>query len=101
VFNVPGFSIHHEFKGMLDAGLSSAEAIRIGTLNPAIFFEREGDFGEVVVGGSADLILLSANPFEDINALKEHEGVMVRGRWLSRAAIEKQLFEIAENASEM
>lgn len=101
VFNVPGFSIHHELKGMLDAGLSPAEAIRIGTLNPAIFFEREGDFGEVVVGGSADLILLSANPFEDITALKEHEGVMVRGRWLSREAIEKQLVKIAENASEM
>ena len=34
VFNVPGFSIHHELQGMLDAGLSPADAIRIGTLNP-------------------------------------------------------------------
>ena len=101
VFNVPGFSIHHELQGMLDAGLSPAEAIRIGTLNPAVFFGREGDFGEVAEGASADLILLPASPLEDLKILKEHEGVMVRGRWLSRDRIEQRLAEIAENAKEM
>jgi imidazolonepropionase-like amidohydrolase len=101
VFNVPGFSIHHELQGMLDAGLSPAEAIRIGTLNPAVFFGREGDFGEVVEGASADLILLPANPLEDLSHLKNLEGVMVRGRWLSRTEIDKRLAEIAQNAKEM
>jgi len=101
VFNVPGFSIHHELEGMIDAGLTPAEALRIGTLNPAIFFGREGDFGEVVEGASADLILLPGNPLEDLSVLKEHEGVMVRGRWLSREEIERRLAEIAENASQM
>jgi len=101
VFNVPGFSIHHELQGMLDAGLSPAEAIRIGTLNPAVFFGREGDFGEVAEGASADLILLPANPLEDLSNLKNLEGVMVRGRWLGRAEIAKRLAEIAQNAKEM
>lgn len=98
VFNVPGFSIHHELDAMIRAGLSPLEAIQSGTLNPAIFFNREGEFGEVVEGASADFLLLSANPLEDINALKMPEGVMLRGRWLSRADIDTRLQSIAAKA---
>ena len=98
VFNVPGFSIHHELKGMLDAGLTPLEAIQIGTLNPAIYFEQEGEFGEIVEGASADLLLLNTNPLEDLSALKDLAGVMVRGRWLSKNDIDTRLEGIAENA---
>ncbi len=97
VFNVPGFSIHHELNGMLQSGLTPLEAIQIGTINPAIFFGMEGGFGEVTEGASADLILLNANPLESLEAIKNPEGVMVRGRWLSREAIDKRLEEIAQN----
>jgi len=95
VFNVPGFSIHHELKGMRDAGLTPLEAIQIGTLNPAKFFGMEGEFGEVIEGASADLILLNANPLVDLENLKNPAGVMVRGRWLSRENIKQRLKEIA------
>ncbi len=98
VFNVPGFSIHHELKGMLDAGLTNHEALRIGTLHPALFFEMKGEFGEIVEGASADMILLENNPLEDISNLKNPLGVMVRGKWLSRSSIEERLSEIAERA---
>lgn len=98
VFNVPGFSIHHELKGMIEAGVSPLEAIQSGTLNPAIFFKMEGEFGEVVEGASADLILLDQNPMEDLKNLKKPTGVMVRGQWLDRATIDKRLQEIAERA---
>ena len=94
VFNVPGFSIHHELQGMLDAGLSIAEAIKIGTLNPAVYLEMEGEFGEIVEGASADFILLEKNPLEDLNNLKNPSGVMVRGHWLSREDIDQRLNEI-------
>jgi len=100
VFNVPGFSIHHELSGMLQSGLTTLEAIQIGTVNPALFFDREGEFGEVLEGASADLILLSANPLESLEAIKNPDGVMVRGFWLSRDDIDSRLAEIAQNNQE-
>lgn len=98
VFNVPGFSIHHELYGIVNVGLTPLEAIQTGTINPAIFFEMEGEFGEIVQGASADLILLENNPLENILNLKNPAGVMVRGRWLDRTMIDSKLEEIAERA---
>lgn len=100
VFNVPGFSIHHELDAMIRAGLSPLEAIQSGTLNPALFFDREGDFGEVTEGVSADFLLLNANPLEDMKALKMPAGVMVRGTWLSRGDIDERLERIAAKAEQ-
>lgn len=96
VFNVPGFSIHHELEGMHNAGLSPLEAIQIGTINPAKYFNMEGEFGEILEGASADFILLNNNPLEDINNIKNPFGVMARGMWLSREAINNRLKEIEE-----
>lgn len=96
LFNVPGFSIHHEIDGMLSAGLTPLEIIKSGTINPAIYFGREGEFGEVKENQSADLILLNANPLKDIKALKAISGVMVRGQWLSKENIDVKLSEIAK-----
>lgn len=96
LFNVPGFSIHHEIDGMLRAGLTPLEIIKSGTINPAIYFEEEGNFGEVKENQIADLILLNANPLENIKALKAISGVMVRGQWLSKEEIDARLSEIAE-----
>ncbi len=101
VFNVPGFSIHHELRGIVDAGLTPLEAIQTGTINPAIFFDMEGKFGEIKVGASADLILLEENPLLDINNLKNPVGVMVRGRWLDREMINKKLEDIAERSKDI
>ncbi|MEX2565945.1 MAG: amidohydrolase family protein [Cyclobacteriaceae bacterium] len=95
VYNVPGFSIHHELKGMLDAGLSPLEAIQIGTLNPATFFDE--NFGQVKAGLDADLILVEENPLDNIENLKNPAGVMARGQWLNKSQIEEKLEAIAEN----
>ncbi|MEO9482296.1 MAG: amidohydrolase family protein [Ekhidna sp.] len=101
VFNVPGFSIHHELAGIIDAGLTPLEAIQTGTINPATFFGMEGQFGEVKTGASADLILLDNNPLEDIKNLRKPAGVMVRGRWLDREMIDAMLLDIAERAKDI
>jgi imidazolonepropionase-like amidohydrolase len=99
LFNVPGFSIHHEIEGMKKAGLSSLEIIQSGTINPAIYFGEENNYGEVKEGLSADIILLNANPLIDLNALKDISGVMIRGQWLSKAYIDSKLEEIATRNS--
>ncbi|WP_411767373.1 amidohydrolase family protein [Winogradskyella sp. A3E31] len=96
LFNVPGFSIHHEIEGMRKAGLTPLEIIQSGTLNPAVYFNATDSFGQVKEGLGADLMLLSANPLEDLSALKNLTGVMVKGQWLSKEDIDSRLAEIAE-----
>ncbi|MBD3627713.1 amidohydrolase family protein [Cyclobacterium sp.] len=93
VFNVPGFSIHHELQGMLDAGLSPLEAIQIGTINPALFFG--GNFGEIKKGMEADLILVNDNPLDNLENLRNPIGVMARGQWIDQNTIQKRLEQIA------
>ena len=99
LFNVPGFSIHHEIEGMLGAGMTPLEIIRSGTINPATFFDMSNTFGEIKEGLDADMVLLDANPLENLKALQQIYGVMVRGKWLSKNEIDTKLQEIAENAA--
>ncbi|MCE2611803.1 amidohydrolase family protein [Flavobacteriaceae bacterium D16] len=99
LFNVPGFSIHHEMAGMSRAGLSPMEILKSGTINPAVYFDMEDQFGEIKAGLSADLFLVNGNPLEDLNNLRNVEGVMVRGTWISKTDIDKKLKEIATNAA--
>ena len=96
VLNVPGFSIQHEMQSMAEAGLSNFTILQSGTANPARFFGAEGQFGTVTEGASADLILLSGNPLDDLQHMQRPEGVMVRGQWLDRAMIDAKLAAIAE-----
>ena len=100
IFNVPGFSIHHEIQGMLGAGMTPAEIIKSGTLNPAIFFDMEDTFGQVKEGLDADLLLIDANPLQDLKALQQLSGVFLQGKWISKGEIEDKLKTIAEHASQ-
>jgi len=95
VFNVPGFSIQHEMQAWAAAGLSNVTILKAGTMNVARFFDAEGQYGSVQRGAAADLLLLSANPIEDIRHMQQIEGVMVRGRWLPREEIDRRLEAIA------
>ncbi len=98
VFNVPGFSIHHELQGMISAGITPLQALQSGTLNPAVYFGMEGKFGEITEGASADVVLLDNNPLENLANLKNPAYVIVRGISLSREQIKDRLNEIAESA---
>ena len=95
IFNVPGFSLHRELDSIVAAGLTPYEALRTGTANPAVFFDAVDEFGTIREGLAADFMLVSGNPLEDVAALERPEGVMVRGRWVDRAALDAGLEEIA------
>lgn len=90
VFDVPGFSIHHELQYMVDAGLTPYEALRTGTVDVGRFLNRQ-DFGIIKTGAVADLVLLKGNPLTDIGETKNIEGVMLGNRWLSQEWISKEL----------
>lgn len=100
LFNVPGFSLRHELESMEAAGLTPYEVLVASTRNAAEYAQREllesGNFGTVVEGNRADLILLRGNPLESLDYLWEQEGVMVRGRWMSQEEIQGRLERIAE-----
>lgn len=95
IFQVPGFSIHHELRLLVEAGLTPWQALRTGTANVATFLGEEGRFGAVAAGQRADLILLEADPLADVANVQRRAGVMVNGRWLSEADIQAGLAAIA------
>ena len=95
VFNVPGFSIHREIDGLLAAGLTPLEIIQSGTINPAKYFNKENVFGQVKEGLDADLILLNANPLENLDNLQELSAVFRKGRFIPKVEINKRLATIA------
>jgi imidazolonepropionase-like amidohydrolase len=97
-YNVPGFATHRELQAMVAAGLTPYEALRTATAAPAEFFGASGKYGTIVVGADADLVLLKSDPLLDIANTQSIEGVMVHGRWLDRAYLDRGLREIEERA---
>lgn len=95
VFSVPGFSIHHEMRVMVEAGLTPYEVLVTGTRHIARYFGTDAETGTIAVGKRADLILLDANPLEDIANVARRAGVMVNGRWLPASELDARLEEIA------
>jgi imidazolonepropionase-like amidohydrolase len=91
---VPGTSAHDELEDLVAAGLTPYQALRAATVNAARFLATPGDSGTVAVGQKADLVLLVANPLDQIGNSRRIAGVMVRGRWLPRTAIAKMLREV-------
>lgn len=89
VFNVPGFSVHHELAFLVEAGLTPYEALATGTTAVARYLGS--NTGWVEAGRDADLVLLDANPLTDIHNTRRIHGVMLRGRWYAAADLEKRL----------
>lgn len=86
-----GFAIHDELAEMVAAGLTPYEALRAATYNPAEWLGRLDETGAIERGKRADLVLLDANPLQDIGATRAIRGVMIRGRWMPRREIEATL----------
>lgn len=93
VFNVPGFSIHHEMKYLVDAGLTPYETLRTGTVNVASYLNKP-DFGVIKVGNVSDLVLLSGNPLTGINQTRNIEGVVIGTNYLSKEYIQQELAKL-------
>ena len=88
---IQGFSLHHELEWLVKAGLSPMEALRSATLRPAQYFGIADSAGSIAKGKFADLVLLSANPLRDISNTQKIESVVVAGRYLNRAELDKML----------
>jgi imidazolonepropionase-like amidohydrolase len=90
----PGIWLHDELYWFVQAGLSPFEALKTATINPAIFMRREKDLGTIEKGKLADLVLLDANPLQDISNTRKINAVMVNGRYLSKESLQKMLSDV-------
>ena len=69
---------------LVRAGLSPLEALRAATVRPAEFFSIQDEIGTVDVGKKADLVLLDANPLDDIGNTKRISLVISKGQLVPR-----------------
>ena len=83
----PGYSLHSELEYLVRAGLSPLEALESATIKPAEFFSLQDEMGTIDVGKKADLVLLDANPLEEIANTKRISGVVAKGRYYDTASL--------------
>ena len=86
---VAGADLHRELEHLVAAGLTPAEALHAATLAPAQYFGLEDRYGSVAAGKTADLLLLDANPLEDIRNTLRIEAVLFNGNLYDRAALDR------------
>jgi imidazolonepropionase-like amidohydrolase len=89
LFNVAGFGTFSELETLVAAGLSPQAVLEAATVQVARLLDLDGVPGTVAVGSAADLVLLDASPLTDIANARRQAGVMLRGRWLARADIDR------------
>jgi len=90
-FVVPGFSLHQELELLVGAGLSPLAALQAATIAPARFLGRETQQGTVEAGKRADLVVLDANPLEDIRNTRRIFALVAGGSLADRAALDRLL----------
>lgn len=90
-FNYPGLGLHDELTLFVDKGLTPGQALSAATRAGPAWFGRLDRYGAVEQGKAADLVLLDANPLEDINATRAIRLVVLRGKTYDRAALDGML----------
>ncbi len=92
-FDFPGSSLHDELKLLVQAGFTPMEALQTATIKPARFLGRDqpGGFGAIEAGRLADLVVLDANPLDDITNTRRICAVVLNGRLLDRAELDQLL----------
>ena len=99
VYIFPGFSLHEELQRFVAAGFTPMDALRTATLNPAKFLGMENDVGTIEKGKLADMVLLDANPLDDIRNTQKIAGVVANGHYFSPAELDKMLAGVEKAAS--
>jgi imidazolonepropionase-like amidohydrolase len=91
----PGFSLHDELALMAGAGMTPLQALQTATSNAAEFERMSRVAGSIAPGKNADLVLLAANPLDDIRNTQKIEAVVLAGRYMPRASLDRLLAQAA------
>ncbi len=90
----PGFSLHDELDWLVKSGFTPLQALQSATFNPALFLARVDKYGLVEQGRVADLVLLDANPLDDIGNTRKIFGVVAGGKYYARRALDTMLQQV-------
>jgi len=90
-----GFTMHRELKALRDAGLPNYAVLAAGTRNAQEYLGTLKQSGTIEKGKCADLVLLDANPLDDIANTERRSGVMLKGKWFTQMEMNGWLDEIA------
>ncbi|MEX2404668.1 MAG: amidohydrolase family protein, partial [Balneolales bacterium] len=93
----PGFSLHEELALLVHAGLTPMQAIEAATLHPAQYFGLENQQGTIAKDMKADLVILDANPLEDITNTQRLNAVMRNGHLHTRDDLDKILDQLEKH----
>lgn len=96
-FLTPGRSLHEELAVLVKAGLSPLEALQSATIKPAEYFGIENELGSIKENMYADLLILDANPLDDINNTLKINTVIKQGNVINREALDEKLESLDKN----
>lgn len=96
IYGIPGFGVHAEMQHFADAEVSNYDILKATCYNLSKLFGEEKTWGTIKVGCQSDLVLLNANPLEDINNTSKIEGIVFKGKYYTQAVLKKQLEELKE-----
>jgi hypothetical protein len=96
----PGFSLHDELEWLVKSGFTPLQALQAATFSPALFLATLDKYGVAEREHTADLVLLDANPLQDIRNTRKIFGVVLGGRYYSRAALDKMLEQVEKLAGQ-
>ena len=91
---MPGLDLQDELALLVQAGLSPMEALQTATYNPAKFFGKLDSMGTIEQGKIADLVLLEANPLQDIRNTQKIAAVVVGGKLFEKTTLQKMLAQV-------
>jgi ketosteroid isomerase-like protein len=98
-FCFPGFSLHDELALLVESGLTPLAALQAATLNAAVFMNATDRYGSIAKGKTADLVLLDADPLQDIHNTMRIREVFLDGKEFSRTALDEILKTAQTEAS--
>jgi len=98
IYVMPGFSLHDELANFVEAGFAPMEALQTATSNPAMFLGLN-DVGKIAPNCVADLVLLNANPLENIRNTEKIDAVIANGKFFDRTALDQLFSDVATAAS--
>lgn len=91
---IPGFSLHDELELLVRAGLSPLEALQTATRNPAKFLGKLDSSGTIEKGKVADLVLLDADPLQNIRNTQKIHAIVVGGKLISQSGLQAMLVKV-------
>ncbi|WP_262694614.1 amidohydrolase family protein [Kordiimonas aquimaris] len=98
-FAFPGLGLADELEHLVEAGLSPFDALQSATIKPAAFLGLHGRAGVIKSGARADIVLLDANPLEDIKAVRSIDTVILAGHVYDREDLDGLLNGVEQVAS--